>query len=111
MAKPDQIHDETLRTLVLEARTAYLGGKSTEAVQKSVAALLVLIQQQPDFIQLQRAPGVSARVGRVWPALGVKVEQAEDQPPRAVYDRETFSTSEAITFYEFALESLVAADL
>ena len=111
MAKPDQIQDETLRTLVLEARAAYLGGQATESVHRSVDALLRLMHQHPDFIALQRRPGTAARVGRVWPGLGVKVELAADQPPRAVYERETFSTSEAITFYEFALESVIDAKL
>jgi hypothetical protein len=86
MAKPDQIQDETLRALVLEARTAYLGGRATESVHRSVEALLRLMHQHPDFIALQRRPGTAARVGRVWPGLGVKVELAADQPPRAVYE-------------------------
>jgi hypothetical protein len=67
------------------------------------------MQQHPNFIALQRQLGTAARVGRVWPGLGVKVELAADQPPRAVYERESFSTSEAITFYEFALESVIDA--
>jgi hypothetical protein len=48
---------------------------------------------------------------RVWPNLGVKVEQADGQPIRVVYARERYRLSEAITFYEFALESLIAAKL
>jgi hypothetical protein len=43
--------------------------------------------------------------------LGGKVELATGQTLQAVYERQTFSTSEAITFYEFALESLIAANL
>ena len=68
MAKPDQIQDETLRTLVLEARAAYLDGQAAESVHRSVEALLRLMHQHPDFIALQRRPGTAARVGRVWPA-------------------------------------------
>jgi hypothetical protein len=111
MAKPDQIQDATLRALVTQARAAYLRGQATESVQNSVTALLLLMHQRPDFIQLQRAPGTAARVGRVWPGLGIKVECVADHPPRAIYEREVFSTSEAITFYEFALESAVDAAL
>src|SRR5215467_3044391 len=111
MAKPEQIQQEALRTLVAEARTAYLNNQATESVRKSVEALLLLMQQRPDFIQLQRTPGVAPRVGRVWPNLGIKVERPAEQPPHAVYERQTFSTSEAITFYEFALESVIAANL
>jgi len=111
MAKPEQIQQEALRTLVAEARTAYLNNQATESVRKSVEALLLLMQQRPDFIQLQRTPGVAPRVGRVWPNLGIKVERPAGQTPHAVYERQTFSTSEAITFYEFALESVIAANL
>jgi hypothetical protein len=111
MARPEQIQDERLRTLVNEARDAYRGGNATESVYKSVEALLSLMEQQPGFIQMQRAPGAGLRVGRIWPPLGVKVEMTEDQPPKAVYERDMFSSAEAITFYEFALDSLVAANL
>jgi hypothetical protein len=79
MAKPEQIQHEALRTLVTEARIAYLNSQATESVHKSVEALLLLMQQKPDFIQLQRAPGVAPRVGRVWPNLGIKVELAAGQ--------------------------------
>jgi len=109
MAKLEQIEDETLRTLLREARSAFLDRQAVTSIQKSVEALLLLMQQQPDLIQLKRTPGVAARVGRVWPNLGVKVEQEQGQPARVVYDRDMYSLSEAITFYEFALESLMAA--
>ena len=60
---------------------------------------------------MQRAPGTPARAGRVWPPLGVKVQLTENELPQAVYDRDLFSNAEAITFYEFALESVVDANL
>jgi len=111
MAKPEQVQDEGFRTLLLQARSAFLDRKGTASVHSSVEALLRLMQQQPDLIQLKRAPGVAVRVGRVWPNLGVKVEQDDGQPIRVLYEREHYSLSEAITFYEFALESLIAAKL
>lgn len=109
MAKLEEIQDETLRNLLLEARSAFLERRATASIRKSVEALLLLMQHHPDLIQLKRAPGVAARVGRVWPNLGVRVEQDEGQPPRVVYDRDSYSLSEAISFYEFALESLMVA--
>lgn len=111
MAKIEQIQDETIRALVDQARSDYRSGNSTESVHKSVEALLLLMQNKPDFIQMERIPNTPIRNGRVWPPFGVKVEIAEDQSRRAVYAREQFSKAEAITFYEFALESLVAAEL
>lgn len=110
MAKPEQVQDEGFRNLLLQARSDFLDRNGTASVQSSVEALTRLMQQQPDLIQLKRTPGVAVRVGRVWPNLGVKVEQGEGQV-RAVYERERYSLAEAITFYEFALESLIAAKL
>ncbi len=110
MAKVDDIRDDGVRGLVAEARTAYREGNSTTSVHKSVEALLMLMQKQPDLIQLERAPGTPVRKGYVWPTLGVKVETAENQPPRAIYARDQFSTAEAITFYEFAVDSAIAAE-
>ena len=109
MARVDDIRDDHLRSLVAEARAAYREGDATTSVHKSVEALLTLMEREPDLIQLERAPGTPARKGYVWPALGVKVEVGEGNSPRAVYDREQFSTAEAITFYEFAVDSAVAA--
>ena len=158
MAKVDDIRDDGVRGLVAAARTAYREGNSTTSVHKSVEALLMLMQKQPDLIQLERAPGTPVRKGYVWPTLGVKVETGENQQPRAVeallmlmqkqpdliqlerapgtpvrkgyvwptlgvkvetgenqqpravYARDQFSTAEAITFYEFAVDSAVAAE-
>lgn len=111
MAKVEQIQDEKLRALIDQARADYRGGNSTESVHKSVEALLKLIEKQPDFIQMQRVQGRPIRAGWVWPGFGIKVETGENQPPRAVYDRDKFSKAEAITYYEFALEGLVVAGL
>ncbi len=111
MPRPEQVQDEKLRSLLDGARDAYRSGDSTESVHKSVDVLLSVIQLRPDFIQMQRTVGTPARAGRVWPALGVKVHLAENQTPLAVYDRDLFSKAEAITFYEFALESVVDANL
>ena len=111
MARPDQIQDENLRTLLDGARDDYRSGDATASVHKSVEALLSVINLRPDFIQMQRVAGTPVRLGRVWPPLGVEVQFAEDQQPQAVYKRDLFSKAEAITFYEFALESVVDADL
>ena len=111
MAKIEQIQDDKIRALVDQARTDYRSGNSTESVHNSVEALLLLIQKKPDFIQMERTPNTPIRMGRVWPPIGIKVETGENQSLRAVYGRDRFSKAEAITFYEFALESLVAAEL
>ncbi len=108
MAKPDQVKDAELRALINSARTAYLNAEQAESVHKSTEAFLGLLKRQPDFF----SSGPNAGTSRVvWPRLGAILETSEGSPPRIVYDRETFSTSEAITYYEFALDSIVTAGL
>ena len=111
MAKLEQIQDDKLRDLVNDARIAYRAGQSTESVHKSVEALLAVLQKEPGFFYLQLNPDIRPQTHRIWPQLGVNVEQEEGQPPRVVYQRDQFSQAEAITFYEFALDTVVAAHM
>ncbi len=43
-----------------------------------------------------------------WPGQGVLVTLDDDEQPVITHERERFSTSEAISYYEFALELAVA---
>ena len=42
-----------------------------------------------------------------YPRLGARLIQESDGSPAVIYDRETFSFSEAITYFEFSVDSLV----
>lgn len=107
MAKPEQIQDAELRALVAAARAAYLAGDYAESVRKSADAFLGLLRRQPDFL----TAGPFAKNPRlVWPQLGA-VLKTDDGPPRVEFQRQQFTRSEAITYFEYTSDSIVAAKL
>ncbi len=108
MAKPDQVQDPQLRGLMVAAREAYLGDRNLECVEKSLEALLELLRRQPDFL----TAGPFARNNRrAFPQLGVTLKGAGTAAPEAAFERRQFSNPEAITFYEYVSDCLVAAQL
>lgn len=106
MAKPDQVQGTQLRALMVAAREAYLGDRNLECVEKSIEAMLELLRRQPDFL----TAGPFARDNRrAFPRLGVTVKASGSGAPEAVFERQQFSNPEAITFYEYVSDCLVAA--
>ncbi len=108
MAKPSQVQDEELRGLIVAARAAYLDDRNLESVEKSVAAFRGLLQRQPDFLSAGPFAGNNRRV---FPQLGVALKSANGGQPEIVFERQQFSNPEAITFYEYVSDCLVAAKL
>jgi len=106
VAKPDKVQDPQLRALIVEARAAYLGDRNLECVEKSVAAFLELLRRQPEFVTAGPFAGNNRRV---FPQLGVTLKGAGGAAPEVVFDRQQFSNPEAITFYEYVSDCLVAA--
>lgn len=108
MARPSQVQDPELRRLVEEARTAYLNDDNRGSIDKSVEAFLLLLRRQPDFLTAGPFAGNNRRV---WPQLGANLSTSDDRPPEVVYQREEFTNPEAITYYEFVTDCIVAAKL
>jgi hypothetical protein len=108
VAKPSQVQDPALRGLVEEARSAYLDNNNRESIEKSVAAFMELLRRQPDFLT---AGPFAKNDRRVWPPLGVALAVQPGEPPEAVYQRDRYSNPDAITYYEYVLDSIVAAAL
>lgn len=108
MARPSQVQDPDLRRLIEEARAAYLADANHESIEKSTAAFLELLRRQPDFL----SAGPFARNNRrVWPQLGVTLKTEAETPPEVVFERERFTNPEAITYYEYVSDCIVAANL
>src|SRR6266508_4419737 len=108
MARPSQVQDSDLRRLIEEARAAYLADDNRGSIEKSTAAFLELLRRQPDFL----SAGPFARNNRrVWPQLGVTLKTGDDAPPEVTFERERFTNPEAITYYEYVSDCLVAARL
>ena len=105
MAKPEQIQSDALRPLVQDAHRALRDGDSSSAVRRCADAFLRLAAQHPRVLELP--PGMRIHP---WPRLGAMLVLEEDQPPRIDFQREDFSLSEAITYYEYTLTTILATE-
>jgi hypothetical protein len=102
------VQDPELRGLVTAARDAYLDDRNLESVERSIDAFLALLKRQPDFLAAGPFAGNNRRV---FPQLGVALKGADAGAPEAVFERRQFSNPEAITYYEYVSDCIVAAKL
>jgi hypothetical protein len=101
--KIEQIKDEGLRESLAAAHAALRSGEYKAVVQRSADAYLELLRRKPELLE--------GMIGRfrvmMFPRLGAKLEPEEGKLPRLQWDRETFGFSEAVTYFEFAVDQLV----
>lgn len=113
MAKADQITDAALRGQFEQAFAQMRAGQGGAAVHTLADAYLSMLARKPSMLD----ETVELRAGRRmpavmrWPALGANLtmESVLAREPQIVFERERFAISEALTYYEFALDSAVAA--
>lgn len=108
MAKPDKVNDPQLRSMIAAAREAYLDDRNLECVEKSMEAFAELLRRQPTFLSDGPFAGNNRRV---FPQLGVTLKSAGTATPEVVLERRQFSNPEAITYYEYVSDCIVAAKL
>jgi hypothetical protein len=107
MVKPSDIRDETLRGLMSNAQTAIRGGDYTAALEQSAEAVRRLLKVQPGVF----AEGFRGRARAVSPPMvGVRVVTEGVLEPALIFDRDKFMMSEALAWYQFALESIEAGE-
>lgn len=104
MPKPADVQDPELRERFTEAHRALREGDPTGAVHRCADAFLELAEKKPDVLQVP--PGMRIHP---FPRLGAYLRLADGQPPAVEYDRERFSFSEAVTYYEYTLGAAVRA--
>jgi hypothetical protein len=102
-AKTDKIHDEGLRHSLEEAQGALKTGDYKKVVDLAAAAYVELLKRKPDMMQGQ----AQFRNVLFFPRLGAHLIVNTDGVPEIVYDRERFIFSEAITYFEFAVDNIV----
>jgi hypothetical protein len=101
--KLDQIQDAALRESLTQAHASLRNGEYKDVVQRSADAYLDLLRRKPDLLE-----GMIGRMRvMMFPRLGARLERAGEEPPRLEWDRETFAFSEAVTYFEFAVDQLV----
>ena len=118
MARLTDITDPELQAAVLEAEQALDAGDWLDSVRKSAAAYAKLAEKRPDAI-VRAGPTVNdlplggrpenRGVARPWPNLfGVTLTWDGDRPS-LVFDKQKFTMSEAVTYFEYTLDSALRA--
>ncbi len=106
-AKLERIRDEALRESLRAAHASLVAGNYPDVVRRAAEAYVELLRRKPELLE---GPMGRFRIF-AFPRLGAHLETPADGPPTVVYDRERFSFSEAVTYFEFALDSLVREGL
>jgi hypothetical protein len=101
--KTERIVDEGLRHSLEEAQDALKTGDYKKTVDLSAAAYVELLKRKPDMM---KGPQQFRNV-MFFPRLGAHLIVNNDGQPEIVYDREKFIFSEAVTYFEFAVDNIV----
>lgn len=114
MAKPDQIENPAYRKRVQEAHTLIRSGKASDAVRVLADTYLTLLRERPELLDrtVEPRPGRKFPAVMQWPMYGANLtlESVMRKAPEIEFTRERFSTAEALTYYEYTLESIVRAE-
>jgi hypothetical protein len=102
--KVERIQDETLRASLAAAHKSLRQGEYKDVVQRAADAYLELLRRKPQLLE-----GLVGRMRvMMFPRLGARLDPVEGQAqPALTWDRETFGFSEAVTYFEFAVDQLV----
>ncbi len=109
MAKVDRIQDERLRSSMEAAHSSLRAGDHRDVVQRAGEAYIELLRRKPELLQgdgFQRQMRIF-----MFPRLGAHLEVEGGIPVRVVFDRDHFGFTEAVTYYEFAVDNLVREGL
>ena len=106
--KLDRIQDAALRESLATAHASLRSGDFPGVVRRAADAYLELLRRKPELLE-----GMMGRMRvMMFPRLGARLEAAEGQAlPTLHWDRETFGFSEAVTYFEFAVDQLVREGL
>ena len=102
-AKLERIKDKPLRRSLAEAHRQLRTGDYAAVVRRAADAYVELLRRKPEMLQ----GAMSMRSIMFFPRLGARLIVDNDGAPTVVYDRQRFIFSEAVTYFEFAVDSLV----
>ena len=105
--KTDRIQDAALRDSMAQAHESLRGGDYADVVRRAADAYIELVRRKPDLLQPQNY----LRTILFFPRLGARLQLDNQGQPEVIYDREKFIFSEAVTYYEFTVDSLVREGL
>ena len=106
MPTPSDIQHPVLRDLLTAARAALGSGDYTGSVRHSTEAVRRLLILKPE-IAAQRAQAG----GRYLPPnVGARLVTENVPEPQVIFDRTKFTMAEAMTWYQYALESVLSSE-
>lgn len=106
-SKLERIKDDGLRESLTQAKASLKAGDHADVVRRAADAYVELLSRKPELLQGPTA----MRSVLFFPRLGARLVQESDGSPKVVYDREEFTFSEAVTYYEFAVDSLAKHEI
>jgi hypothetical protein len=113
MAKASDIQNAELRGKVEVAFAAMRAGKGADAVRAAADAYLRFIDIFPE-VKAETIPMRGRSISRLmrWPALGANMtlDSVRAGKPEIAFERERFSVSEAMTYYQFVLDEILAKE-
>ena len=115
MAREDRIADAALRELLDDARGLMRRNQPTQAMHGLVKGLYRLLELKPELAteQLEPRPGWKMPFLSRWPQYGAnwKDGSLDAGKPEIEFIRERFALSEAITCYEFLLDTAISREV
>lgn len=108
MQKYEKVRDAGLRERLEEAHGHLRGGKATDAVQVLSDAFLAMLRDYPELLDAKaKGARMQMPLWMRWPRLGANLapESVEARDPKITFERDRFSMSEAITYYEFTVDT------
>jgi hypothetical protein len=106
-AKLDRIKDDVLRRSLIDAQDDLRAGNYAGVVRRASDAYVQLLKRKPEML---KGP-MAMRHIMFFPRLGARLIMDNDGNPVVVYDRDKFIFSEAVTYLEFAVDSLAREGL
>lgn len=103
----ERITDAALRESMAAAHVSLRSGDYPDVVRRCAAVYLELLRRKPELLE-----GMLGRLRvMMFPRLGARLEWRDEGLPALEWDRETFAFSEAVTYFEFAVDQLVREGL
>jgi hypothetical protein len=115
MPKHDQIVDDELRAQLGQAHQDMRNGKGNDAVRGLSDAYLYMLKMRPEMLdeEIEPRPGFKMFTVMRWPMLGANLtlESVRAKQPVIDFKRDHFAVSEAITYYEYILDTALSRDM
>lgn len=109
MPRYEQVQDPEVRALLAQATAEMRGGNPTAAVRASADAFVRLIALKPALLE-SNLPDPDAIHHQQFPRLGAMLTSVDGRP-EVQFERERFSTGDAITYLEFTTDTALREGL